>query len=148
MPKTVANDTDRRALLDRLARLTPETQAQWGKFNASRMLVHVTDALRSATGDLKVASKGTPFSRWPLNTLVMFHLPWPKGSPTAPELLARKPEAWDAEITRFRQALEAVAKRSPDGQWPVHAAFGNISGADWARLMYRHIDHHFTQFGV
>jgi hypothetical protein len=26
--------------------------------------------------------------------------------------------------------------------------FGKITGAQWGRLLYRHTDHHFTQFGV
>jgi hypothetical protein len=48
-----------------------------------------------------------------------------------------------------RKALDArLARLKPDarGQW------GNLdaplSGGQWGRLLYRHTDHHLTQFGV
>ena len=78
----------------------------------------------------------------------MFYLPWPKSAPTAPELLARTPEAWDKEVARFRAAVDALTKRPKDGTWPIHVVFGRLSGAQWGRLLYRHTDHHFKQFGV
>ena len=62
----------------------PNATPAWGSFNAPRMLAHVTDALRMATGDLPVAPRGGPLAFWPINSLVMFYLPWPKSAPTAP----------------------------------------------------------------
>ncbi len=148
MANTLWNDRDRQTLDARLARLTPDARGQWGGFDAPRMLCHVTDALRSATGDVTCTPTASPL-RYPIiNSLVMFYLPWPKSAPTAPELLARKPEAWDKEVARFRAAMDALAKRPKDGAWPAHAAFGKLTGAQWGRLLYRHTDHHFTQFGV
>jgi hypothetical protein len=148
MVRTLWNERDRRALDDRLARLTPDARSLWGSLDAPRMLCHVTDAVRSATGDVACAPKPGPL-RYPIvKSLVMFYLPWPKGVPTAPELLIRKPEAWDADVARFRAAVGALTSRAQDGPWPVHAAFGKLSGAQWGRLLYRHTDHHFTQFGV
>ena len=148
MANTLWNERDRRSIDERLARLTPNARGQWGSFDAPRMLCHVTDALRSATGDVACTPKASPLRYPVIKSLVMFYMPWPKGVPTAPELLAREPEAWDREVARFRTALDALAKRPKDGAWPVHAAFGKLSGAQWGRLLYRHTDHHFTQFGV
>jgi len=148
MANTLWNERDRQALDDRLARLTPDACGRWGSFDAPRMLCHVTDAVRSATGGVACTPKASPL-RYPIiKSLVMFYLPWPKGVPTAPELLTRKPEAWDTEVARFRAAVAALAARPKDGPWPVHAAFGQLSGDQWGRLLYRHTDHHFTQFGV
>ena len=64
---------------------------------------------------------------WPINVIVMFHAPWPKGAPTVPE--------------RF-------VARDVNGDWTPHAAFGRLTGAQWRRLMHRHCDHHLTQFGA
>jgi hypothetical protein len=148
MANTLWNERDRRSLDERLARLTPDARGQWGSLDAPRMLCHITDAVGMATGDVKCAPKASPL-RYPfVNSLVMFYLPWPKGVPTAPELLTRQPEAWDTEVARFRAAVAALIKRPRNGPWPVHVVFGKISGAQWGRLLYRHTDHHFTQFGV
>jgi hypothetical protein len=148
VPKTLWNEEDRRELEGRLARLTPDARGAWGSLDAPRMLCHVTDAVLAATGDVKCAPKRSPLGYPVINSLVMFYLPWPKGAPTAPELLSRAPGAWDAEVARFRAALDALARRPTGGTWPVHVAFGRLSASQWGRLLYRHTDYHFKQFGV
>ena len=148
MPRTIWNSDDRRALLARLDRLSAGSRPQWGRFDAPRMLAHVTDALRTATGEVRCAPRRSPLRYPPINSLVMFHVPWPKGSPTAPELLARAPAGWPEETALLRAAIEAFVTRAPGGAWPDHAAFGRLSGEQWGRLMHRHIDHHWKQFGV
>jgi hypothetical protein len=111
------------------------------------MLTHVNDALRSATGELPVAAKPSPLRLFPLNIIVVRWLPFPKNVPTAPELLARAPADWAFETTAFERLMDQVANKPLDGAWPLHAAFGGLLGADWSLLMWRHIDHHFRQFG-
>jgi hypothetical protein len=148
MAHTLWNDDDRRALEARLSKLRPDAKGLWGSLDAPRMLCHVTDAVRSATGDVVCTPKPSPLRYPPINSLVMFYLPWPKSAPTAPELISRPPEAWELEIARFRSAVDALTKRPREGAWPVHVAFGKLSGAQWARLLYRHTDYHFKQFGV
>ena len=135
-------------LLARAGKLQPNAPAQWGKMNCSRMLVHVTDGLRMATGDLQVAPKATPLKFTPIKQLIIHWLPFPKGAPTAPELLARTPGEWELEISQFQEAMQQFASRSQQQQWPEHPAFGKLSSKDWGVLIYRHIDHHFKQFGV
>lgn len=134
-------------VLARAGKLQPNAPAQWGKMNCSRMLVHVTDGLRMATGELQVAPKSTPLKFTPIKKLVIYWLPFPKGAPTAPELLARTPGEWELEVAQFQQAMQQFTARSQQQQWPEHPAFGKLSTEDWGVLMYRHIDHHFKQFG-
>ena len=56
-------------LLARAGKLHPEAPAQWGKLNCSRMLAHVTDGLRMATGELPVAPKKLPLRFTPIKQL-------------------------------------------------------------------------------
>lgn len=143
---TLWNADDRQSILARMTRLSPSATPAWGSMNAPRMLSHVTDALRMATGDLAVAPHGGPLSIWPINSLVMFYLPWPKGAPTAPELIARSAGDWAAGVEELRAVLTRFAERDINGTWPAHPAFGTIGGVGWGRLGYRHVDHHLTQF--
>jgi hypothetical protein len=148
VPHTLWNPQDRRSLEERLARLRPEARGSWGSLDAPRMVCHVTDAVLSATGDIACTPKRSPLRFPVINSLVMFYLPWPKSAPTAPELLSRAPQAWEEEVARFSAALDALSKRPKAGTWPVHVAFGRLSGSQWGRLLYRHTDYHFKQFGV
>ena len=146
MARTLWNAADRESLLARFGRLSPDAVPKWGSLDAPRMLTHVTDAIRASMGEVSVAPVRGPLEHWPLNTLVMFYLPWPKGAPTAPELLQRKPTAWAGEVDTLRATMDRFAARDANGDWSRHLAFGNLTGAQWGRLMYRHSDYHLGQF--
>ncbi len=138
---------DRDAILKRFARLQADSRPKWGKLDAVGMVAHVVDAMRSGMGELPVADVGGPLQFWPINTLVMFYLPWPKGAPTAPELIARKPTDLAAELDVLRDVVTRLAAIDEGNAWPRHPAFGKLSGDQWCRLTYRHLDHHLVQFG-
>ncbi|HEX8695855.1 MAG TPA: DUF1569 domain-containing protein [Longimicrobium sp.] len=148
MKKTIFDPEARASLLARMERIPPDRAPAWGKMSAPQMLCHVSDALRSALGDLPVRSKGKklfthPVMRW----LLIYVLPWPKGAPTAPELLTTGPAEWRADLAAFRELAERMAARDPGGAWPAHPLFGALSGKAWGDLTYRHLDHHLRQFG-
>src|SRR5580765_2691180 len=134
MARTLWNPTDRDAVMRRFARLSPDARPRWGRFDAPRMLAHVTDAVRMATGEVAIAPRGGPLKYWPVNVLVMFYLPWPKGAPTAPELLSRRMVDWAGELKALEQAVDRFAARDIHGSWPPHPAFGDLDGRQWGRL--------------
>ena len=139
----------RRALLERFGRLSADRKPLWGKMNAPQMLAHLNDANRMAAGELHPRLKRLPIRFFPLKQLIIYVLPFPKGSPTAPELIARLDGAqWDAEATAFPQVLDRLARIPSTAAWPIHPAFGRLSYGDWGQLMHKHVSHHFTQFGV
>jgi hypothetical protein len=139
----------RRELLERLARLTADARPRWGRMNAPQMLTHVNDQFRMALGDLPTVPERLPIRYFPLNYLVAYVLPWPKSSPTAPELLARIDQStWPVEVATFATLLQRFATLPANAAWPVHPAFGRLSRRGWALLGYRHTDHHFGQFSA
>lgn len=148
MKKTLWKCTDRLAILDRIGSLTPTSSPRWGRMAAPEMLAHLTQSMRMATGELPVRSKKVFLRHLPIKQLVIYLLPFPKGLPTAPELLARRPAIWAAEIAALRDAVDAFAERSRTDPWPDHPVFGAMSAEDWSVLQYRHADHHLRQFGV
>ena len=139
----------RDAICRRVERLTPSHQPVWGKMNAAQMLAHLNDALRMAAGELPTSPKNTPFRHWPIKQLIVYVLPWPKGAPTAPELLARMDTAdLVTEQASFKTIVERLAAKSADDRWPEHPAFGTLTHKAWGVLGYRHADHHLRQFGI
>jgi hypothetical protein len=136
-------------LCRRVERLTAGATARWGSFTVAEMVAHLNDALRMATGDLPVAPRNLPIRYFPLKQLIIYALPFPKGAPTAPELLARGREAdLKAEQMQFRGLAERAAAKPSDATWPEHPAFGRLTHKAWGVLVYRHTDHHLKQFGV
>ena len=146
--KSVWNDAAYRELRGRLDRLVPTASAQWGKFTAPQMVCHLTDSLKMASGELPVPSKNLPIRFTPIKQLIIYWAPFPKGAPTAPKLLERKPAAWEGEVESLRRELDALVKRGPAGPFVPHPAFGKLTSKAWGVLVYRHMDHHLRQFGV
>ena len=147
--QSIWEEAARNELLNRLDRLTADTPARWGKFDCPAMLAHVNDALRMPLGEVTPAARKVPIRFFPLKQLIIYYLPFPKGVPTAPALLARCDGAvFRDEVQAFRQILDRLARRSLETSWPSHPAFGTMSRRAWGVLGYRHVDHHFTQFGI
>jgi hypothetical protein len=86
-----------------------------------------------------------PLVRW----LVIYAIPWPKGKArTAPEMLVTQPSVWAADMQRLHELLDTAANVGSTGKWARHPAFGQINGNQYGHLIYRHFNHHLTQFGV
>jgi len=135
----------------RAARLTPASPARWGRMQPAQMLCHLVDAFRVPLGESPAQYKWTPFRFFLMRWLFVHLLPWPKGKlPTMREFQQTQPvefqedlETWNAALTRF------VARgRQLRPEWKPHPAFGALPNWEWGRMVYRHIDHHFQQFGV
>jgi hypothetical protein len=144
---TIFDPSTRQALAKRFRQITPESQRRWGSMTSAQVVAHLTDALRMALGDLPIAMRKTPLRFTPIKQLIIYVAPFPKGAPTAPELLARSASDFDAEARSFVEMLDRCADAT-QRLAPQHPAFGTMSRRDWGVLIYRHTDHHLRQFGA
>jgi hypothetical protein len=142
--KTLHDPGARAEILDRLGRLTPAATPGWGRMDAVHMVAHLVDALRMGTGELPLPFKKSPLRLRPVKLLVIYALPFPRDVPTAPGLIARPPGDWQREVDEMRTRVQSFTA-NPD---VVHPIFGKLSLKDWGALAYKHVDHHFRQFGV
>ena len=141
-------ESSRQKLSMRLDHLTPTTPALWGKMNASEMLAHLSDAMRMATGELAVTMRKTPFRHPGIKHFIIYGPPFPKGVPTSPELRTREATDWTSETQELRRLIDSFAAQPPTASIPDHPAFGKMTRRLWGALTYKHIDHHFKQFGI
>jgi hypothetical protein len=147
--KTVWDASSRRELQDRLGRLTPQSERKWGRMSTPHMMAHLVDAMRMVSGEIVVPSKNLPIRHAPLKQLIIYWLPFPKGAPTAPQLISRPPADWSTECAMLATMIDRLpGLRDESNEWPEHPAFGKLTSKAWGVLIYRHIDHHFRQFGV
>ena len=147
--KSLHDGATRAEIRERLHRLRPESTPRWGRMSVAAMLCHLITWMEMALGDLPIRERRL-FVRFPVvKQFIVFLMPFPKGLPTAPELIARVPAT---ELAADRAKLEAELDRfgatDPDASWPRHPAFGRLTRREWGVLAYRHTDHHLRQFGV
>jgi hypothetical protein len=143
------NDGAADGLVARVRLLTPGQKPQWGRLSCPQVVAHMSDACRLYLGELPAEAKISPIRYPPLKQLIVYVLPFPKNVPTAPELLARRPGDWQAEVDDLCKLIARLAaERQRAAEWPDHPAFGKLSPRAWGILAWRHKDHHLRQFGV
>jgi hypothetical protein len=146
--KSVFNDHDRSAMLARIDRVAGGAKPLWGKMSAEQMLGHLVESARMAVGELSTRPKKLPLRYFPLKQLIVYWLPFPKGAPTAPELLPKESGTVDQSKGELARLMRLMAERANATEWPEHPAFGRLTTRAWGVLTYRHFDHHLRQFGV
>ncbi len=135
---------------DRLARLASNSKPQWGHMTAHQMVCHLDDSFRVGTGE-KYASPASNFLTKTVIRWIALHtaMKWPPGAKTRPEveqgLGGTPPADWDRDCARLRQTMTDFSTRQKFGSHPL---FGEMTQSDWLIWGYRHVDHHFRQFGV
>jgi hypothetical protein len=146
--KSVFDKSTQEQLHRRLEGLEKATVGQWGKMNAAQMLAHCTATMQVPVGDLKVRRTFISLIGWMFRGMITSEKPFGKNSPTSDEFLVRGECDFEAEKKRFVETFNKLSQGPSAVTCLEHPFFGKISGEDWGHLMYKHLDHHFTQFGV
>ena len=139
----------RAAMLARLECLRADSPRKWGVMSIEQMLAHCQQPLRVAVGDLALKRSliGFLFGRMAKKKLLSPE-PWKRSLPTAPEFKIASPRDFNTEKAALRGLIERVGLAGPAGLTKSpHPFFGPLSSEEWQALQWRHLDHHFTQFG-
>ncbi len=135
------------AVSARLENLTPDTRAEWGAMDVSQMLAHCAEILEVTNGK---ALKGTPvFVRLIggfIRKMVLSEKPYPRDSRTHPQYIKTEPEDFYEQKERLQRALGTMLANGPISS--RHPLFGIMTGEEKGWAMFKHLDHHFSQFGV
>lgn len=147
---TLQNPINVAQVKKRLDQLTAQSQRRWGTMSPEGMLYHLRAQQESAIAlvpnpPMYKSYAQIPVMRW----LYIYVLPWPKGFRTAKAFDASKQsdkiKTLEEEKKLFVERLEMFI------QYPnplPHPLFGDLSKKMWSRMVYKHIDYHFKQFGV
>jgi hypothetical protein len=149
MYATLFDPPARHAIVERVGRLTPQNERRWGRLTLDRAVAHMADQLRMALGEIPASPPRGPLRFAPTRFLAIHVLPWPRGRVKGPgDAFKTSPSELEADRGALLGLIERVGTRDPRGEWPSHALFGTLSGADWGVLCHRHLDHHLTQFSA
>jgi len=137
-------------VLARIDGLQPASGRQWGKMDVAQMMAHCSAAMDMASGRLNIPRIFIgrvigPF----VKPIFTNEKPFSRNNPTSPRLViadqrdfAREQTQLKDKIKRFCEGGEAQCTRYP------HPFFGALTPDQWARGMYKHLDHHLRQFGA
>jgi hypothetical protein len=134
----------------RMARLKPDSERQWGKMRPAQALAHCSVGMEVSVG-LKFPSRnliGRLIGRRVLKTFLAGK-PFPRNSPTDKSYVVKDERDFAVERQRLIEFIDRFAGGGPAGctNHP-HSFFGHLTPQEWAALNYMHLDHHLRQFGV
>ena len=147
--KNILNEADYVEITNRIQNLSETNTRLWGKMDIQQMLLHCTTQLKLALGEISQKLQGPSLMRSKLGKWLLFsNIPWPKGAETPTEM---NPETASFSLTDIetekRELLDYLEKVRQQTHLKSHPFFGELNMKEWARLVYKHLDHHLKQFG-
>lgn len=136
---------------DRIARLGPASQRQWGKMTAAQAMAHCSVAMEWAVGDIRPPRMfiGRIFGSLAKSKMLKDEAPMGRNAPTAKSLRIADDRDLATELQRLTALVDRFASAGPAGcTTHPHSFFGPLTPNEWSALMYKHLDHHLRQFGV
>ena len=137
-------------VIQRISKLTPQTQRHWGKMDVAQMMAHCKEAFKVPLSDHKHPRifMGLVMG-WMMKSKLYNESPWGKNLPTAPNFLIKDSRDFEVEKRELTDLITKFNKAGPDnaGKFP-HPFFGKLTKDQWGKGMYKHLDHHLVQFGV
>lgn len=146
--KSIFKLEDNQEIITRIEKLTPESQALWGKMTVDQMLKHCNEAIKVAFNEKDL---NIPFIMRLFGSMLrkkVLNSEFGKNSPTAKEFKFTE----NFDLTAVKQDIITNFSRFQAGEKSItcekHPFWGKMTSEDWNKLMWKHMDHHLRQFGV
>lgn len=149
--KNIFDLSETNEIINRIRKLTPDTQPQWGKMSVAQMLAHCSVTYEMIYDNIH--KKPNPIMKLIIKTIakssVVGEKPYKKDLRTAPQFLVKDKRQFNAEKKRL---TDYILKTQKLGEAEFHNkeshSFGVLTKKEWSNMFYKHLDHHLRQFGV
>lgn len=136
---------------ERIHKLHPDSQPQWGKMGVAQMFAHC-NVIYELVYDNK-HKKPNALMRFLLKTFVkkavVNETPYKQNGRTAPVFVVKDSKNFALEKNRL---LSYIVKTQQLGEAHFDKKeshnFGELSKTEWNNMFYKHLNHHLKQFGV
>lgn len=138
-------------IISRINKLTSSTQPQWGKMSVAQMLAHCSVTYEMVYED-KHPKPGFFMGlmlKMMVKPIVVNEVPYKQSSRTAPAFIITDERDFEKEKQRLIEYIRRTQQHGGahfDGK--ESHSFGALNKTEWNNMMYKHLNHHLTQFGV
>ena len=139
-------------IIPKLDKLTSETKPLWGEMSSQRMVEHLTDTLKIASGKIKFPLEIPEDKIDKMQEFLNSDKPMARGIvvPFAKKDEALRNEEIELAIDEFLLEWldfdEHYAEN--ESRTEAHPYYGQLNYDQWCRLHAKHLTHHFEQFGI
>jgi hypothetical protein len=135
-------------IIERINKLTPATQHQWGKMDVAQMLAHVQIPIEVAFGTNTVKGNWLMKLILPLFKKALYDdKPWKQGLPTDKTFITT---GQSKDFEKEKKSLLDMVNRFSEANMinEKHPVFGKLTKEQWSKATWKHIDHHLKQFSA
>lgn len=149
MKKTsLFRDNNGEKLISRLNTLEADAKPRWGKMNAAQMVAHLNVVFGTALGNISSKDESNFLFRTIVKWVVLSEKPFAENLPTSKDFVVSDARELEAEKSKLVENIREACRRNTSSVWERHPAFGKLTADQWGWLFYKHVDHHFRQFGI
>ncbi|SHH05172.1 DUF1569 domain-containing protein [Flagellimonas flava] len=137
-------------ILQRLGQLSESSKREWGKMEIGQMLHHCQFPLLLALGKHNMA-KPNPIMKLLFKSFkksMYDDKPWKPNLPTAKGFKVTDEKEFASEKRTLEGLVNEFHSKKEQKVWEPHPAFGKFTYDQWGQMQYKHLDHHFRQFGA
>jgi Protein of unknown function (DUF1569) len=140
--------TAKQGIINRINKLTPQSQKQWGKMDVAQMLCHVQAPISVAFGNSTVKGSWLMRQILPLFKSMLYNeKPWKQGLPTDKTfVMTGQTKDFDKEKSQLLDMIGRFTEANMINE--KHPVFGKLTKEQWSKATWKHLDHHLKQFGV
>ncbi len=146
--KNLFDPSVKQEIIDRINKLSSQSQPQWGKMNVGQMLAHLQMPIGSAQGIHKLPRTlfGKIVGRF-AKPVLYGNKPFKRNLPTDPSFVMTSTQK---DFEKERQALINMIHNFKEDNIvnKTHPFFGKLTSDQWSVGSWKHLDHHLQQFGV
>lgn len=134
-------------IVDRINKLTPQSQRRWGKMDVAQMLAHVQLPISCAYGTHKVKGGFLLNIIGPLFKSILYNdKPYKQGLPTDKSYVVADAKNFESEKQNLLEKINRFSSENIVVE--NHPVWGKFSKEQWSKATWKHLDHHLQQFGV
>ncbi|UWY27291.1 DUF1569 domain-containing protein [Flavobacterium sp. TR2] len=137
--------------ISRINQLKDDSKPLWGKMSVDQMLAHCNVTYEMVYDNIH--SKPNAFMKLLLKLFaknkVISETPYPRNLNTAPQFIIKGDRDFELEKDRlisYIQKTQELGEKEFEGKESL--SFGELSAKEWNNMFAKHLDHHFSQFGV
>lgn len=132
----------------RLSNLNETSIKQWGKMTHGQMLHHCQGPLNIMLEKNDYGLKPNLLAKLLFKKSFYSDKLWSKNLPTAKTLREIDERDFIAEKAKLISLLTEFETQRERTNWKPHPSFGSFTKEQYGKMQYKHLDHHFRQFGV
>jgi hypothetical protein len=145
-------ETDITVIIPLMDKLSPDTKPLWGAMSAQRMIEHLSDVIKIASGKVQLPLEIPEDKIEKMQSYLDSDKPMARNIevPFAGKDEPLRNEEIELAIDEFLLEwidFENFYTENP-GATVLHPYYGNLNYDQWLRLHSKHLTHHFEQFGL